>query len=192
MNKINGKQACQQAIRLIETQLQVLPLVVVAIVEPAAGDGAAAPLALSRKGLAPDAGTRPPIALDLAAATQELNSRPHARSEAQRIVIGNMLLAVDAFLKVHDIASSRTPAIQFLGHVCEAIVNDNVLAIDPGHIPAAAFDGLVIDETLNGTLLFGDGVRAGLMEFGDAVALLEWIARHLRGEKKLVTGGDAG
>lgn len=49
----------------------------------------------------------------------------------------------------------------------------------------------MIDSTLNGSPLFGDGVNEGFMEFGDAVALLQWLARYLRGEKNFVSGGDA-
>lgn len=86
----------------------------------------------------------------------------------------------------------RTPEIQFLGHVCDAIFNNNTFDIDPGYMPIATFDGLIVDSVLSGTLLFGDDVTEGFMEFGDAIALLQWLSHFFNGEKDFVTGGDAG
>jgi hypothetical protein len=96
------------------------------------------------------------------------------------------------FFKEHDMAAMRTPEIRFLDHVCGAILNGNRFRIDPGYMPIATFDGLAIDSKLNGVLLFGDGVSPGFMEFGDAIALLQWLSRYLRGERSFVAGGDAG
>lgn len=110
----------------------------------------------------------------------------------RRILAGNALLAVEAFLKKYDIAVSRTPEIQFLGHACNAIINLNKFHIEPGYIPVASFDGLTIDSTLDGAALFDDGINTGFMASGDAVALLQWLAHHLRGERAFVSGGDAG
>jgi hypothetical protein len=109
-----------------------------------------------------------------------------------RVLASNALLAVERFLKEHDISDSRTLEIQFLHHVCNAIANENVFRIAPGYIPGASFDKLVIDSSLDGTVLFGDDVAEGFMKFDDAIALLQQLARHLRGVPQFVSGGDAG
>lgn len=119
-------------------------------------------------------------------------SDPLRKNACLKVVISNALLAVGMFLKEHDMAAMRTPEIQFLDHVCDAILNGNRFTLEPGYMPTATFDGLAIDGNLDGNCLFGDGVNAGFMEFGDAIALLEWLLRYLRGERNFVTGGDAG
>ena len=74
----------------------------------------------------------------------------------------------------------------------DAILNANTFKVPQGYIPMATFDGLVIDSSLNGKLLFGDGQQEGFMESGDAVALLQWLAHYLHKERHFVSGGDAG
>ena len=86
----------------------------------------------------------------------------------------------------------RTPEVQFLGHAVTAILNANTLKIPEGHMPTASFDGLVIDASLDGTPLFNTADAEGLIELGDAIALLQWLGRYLRGDQNYVSGGDAG
>lgn len=115
-----------------------------------------------------------------------------SQAECLRVVVGNALLAVGMFMTEHDMLSMRTPECQFLAHVVSAILNGNRFRIAPGYMPVAAFDGLVVDESLDGMLLFGDEQARGFIEVGDALALLQWLARYLRGEKYYISGGDAG
>jgi hypothetical protein len=194
------------AIKLIEEQLQVLPLSIAMILRPAdAGNlepGMASNLMrLRRKTQSLKTGSggnivadkaQPDTALDFDTSHQALQKNPQLKTNFLRIVISNALLAVGIFLKEHAMGSMRTPEIQFLEHIVDAILNDNTFKIDPGYMPIATFDGLVIDNELNGAILFSDGIADGFMEFGDAVALLQWLSRYLRGEKNFVTGGDAG
>lgn len=206
MHKLSGQDASLLAIRLIEEQLQMLPVAVGMLLRPTE-TGVANPDLLQalmqgqRKRGTQQTGSGGNIAaegseagapLDFDTATQMLLKNEASRTTCLRVVAGNALLAVGMFLRAHEMASMRTPEIQFLGHVCDAILNANRFTIDQGYMPIATFDGLVIDSTLDGTLLFGDGVDHGFLNFGDAVALLQWLARYLRGEKNFVTGGDAG
>ncbi len=202
MRKASGEETSQLAIGLIEEQLQMLPVSIATILRPA-GDVDLNRVAevLQRKQTPVKTGSVGNIvgayahdipALDFHAANQVLHDDPRQKINYLRIVVGNALLMVGAFFRKHDMASMRTPEVQFLGHVFDATLNANVFNIEPGYMPVATFDGLVIDSRLNGTLLFSDGVTEGFMEFGDAVALLQWLSRYLRGEKNFVSGGDAG
>ncbi|HEY4071975.1 MAG TPA: hypothetical protein VGM52_02610 [Herbaspirillum sp.] len=130
------------------------------------------------------------LSMSGAAVSPQENALP--RQQYLRVLTGNALLAVECFLKEHHISDSRTLEIQFLRHVCNAIVNGNVFSIAPGHIPGASFDGLVIDNALDGRHLFGDDVTEGFMAFDDAINLLDQLARHLRNVPSIVSGGDAG
>jgi hypothetical protein len=132
------------------------------------------------------------ISLPMLAGDQSLNQNPLQKITCQRVLIGNALLAVWSFLKEHDISGSRAPQVQFLGHICKAIVNSNTFRIEPGYVPGAAFNGLSIDSTLNGARLFADGVTDGFMTFDDGVALLQSLVEYLRGVQNYVSGGDAG
>lgn len=202
--KNGGAQASQLAINLIEEQLQMLPISISMVWLPAgACDVDADQIArlLHRKNKPFKTGSGGNIAaayadanpaLDFQAANQSLHTDPLQKMHYLRVVIGNALLTVSAFFKEHDMAEMRTPEVQFLGHVCNAILNENTFDIESGYLPIATFDGLVIESKLNGSALFGDGVVDGFMEFGDAVALLHWLSRYLRGEKNFVSGGDAG
>ena len=106
------------------------------------------------------------------ASTQALQADPLQKHRYLRVVISNVLLIVGSYFKENDMAAMRTPEVQFLGHVCNAVLNENTFDLETGYMPISTFDGLVIDSRLNGTLLFGDGVAEGFMEFGDAIALL--------------------
>jgi hypothetical protein len=212
MNKIDSKEACRMAIGLIEAQLRVLPLSLSAL-SPAMADAAAngmpASIQLHRKQRPAKSGSAAVIAaadagidtrldtgnhleFDLAAPRQALQDNPKLIAHAQRTLVGNALLAVGMFFREHGIAATRTPEVQFLGHVCNAILNVDTFRIEAGYVPGASFDGLTIDSSLDGAPLFGDGDEEGFMEFGDAVALLQRLAQSLRGTREFVSGGDAG
>lgn len=114
------------------------------------------------------------------------------KHDSLRVLVGNSLIAVGAFMRMHDMLDMRTPEFQFLGHVVDALLNGNTFRIKEGYMPVASFDGLIIDHGLDGHLLFAQGSAPGFMEFGDALALLQWMQRYLRGELGYVSGGDAG
>lgn len=204
MSKMSGQKASQLAINLIEEQLQILPISIAMVWQPAdAGNVTEDVLAevLQRKPRLLKTGSGGNIAASYAAvdpewnfpaSTQALHADALQKNRYLRVVISNVLLAVGAYFKQNNMAAMRTPEVQFLGHVYNAILNENKFDIEPGYLPIATFDGLIIDERLNETLLFGDGVTEGFMEFGDAIALLQWLSRFLRGEKNFVSGGDAG
>jgi hypothetical protein len=204
MTNTSGEKASLLASHLIEEQLRVLPMSAAMILQPIDGDfekNAGESLLLRRKRTTLKTGSGGNIvmeyaeadtALDFQGSIQALRENPSEKINFLRIVIGNALLAVGLFLKEHQMATLRIPEIQFLGHVVDAILNANTFDIRDDYIPIATFDDLVIDKSLNGTPLFGDGATQGFMEFGDAVALLKWLARYLRGERNFVSGGDAG
>lgn len=204
MSKVSGEKASLLASHLIEEQLRVLPMSAAMILQPIHGEfekEAAANLLLRRKRTTLKTGSGGNIvmdyaeagtALDFQSSIQTLQDDPQQKIHYLRVVVGNALLAVGMFLREHQMASIRIPEIQFLGHVVDAIQNANIFRIDDGYMPAASFDDLVIDKRLNGMPLFGDGNTQGFMEFGDAVALLQWLAHYLRGERNFVSGGDAG
>lgn len=121
------------------------------------------------------------------------STRPaYDRQDCVNLLAGNGLVTVGAFMQAHDMLDMRTPEFQFLGHVVDAVINDATFSIKSGYMPVASFDGLVIDHRLDGMPLFSTTQRAGFMEVGDAVALLEWLLRYLQGEHGYVSGGDAG
>jgi hypothetical protein len=146
----------------------------------------------TKTGIDAQADARALLAFDIAGAHRALRDNPAQRQRHQRVLVGNALLAVGMFLKEHGIAATRTPEVQFLGHVCNAIVNDDTFRIEAGYVPGASFDGLVIDSSLDGAALFGAGNGEGFMAFGDAIALLQRLAEYLRGTQDFVSGGDAG
>jgi hypothetical protein len=206
MKKSNSEQAYLSAIDLIEEQLRVLPISIATILKPLELNSddmnAVADLTwLQRRHKQAKTGSggnivadcaHPDTSFDLHASNQALRENPQLKTHYLRVVISNALLAVGLYMKEHDMAAMRTPEIQFLHHVIDAILNSNRFKIEAGYIPIATFDGLVIDSSVNGALLFGDGTTEGFMEFGDAIALLQWLSRYLRGEKRFVSGGDAG
>lgn len=206
MSKVSDEEAWRLAVHMIEEQLQVLPISIASILKPAESNRIEprllwdSPL-LKRKERPTKTGSggnivahsaQPDDALDLLASNQALHDNPQLKTNYLHVVISNAMLAVGMFLREHNMASMRTPEIQFFSHILDAILNANKFDIEHGYIPIATFDGLIIDSKLNGMLLFSDGTSEGFMEFGDAVALLQWLSRYLRGEKKFVSGGDAG
>lgn len=204
MRKARGG-ARLMAIDLIEEQLRVLPVSIATILQSEqVGDAdlaASAHLMLKRKRRANKTGSAgnivadcapPDTSLNLQESLRAMQAAPDLKSHYLRVVISNALLAVGMFFRQHDMAEMRTPEMQFLGHVVNAILNANTFRVETGYIPIAAFDGLVITAGLNGALLFGDGNREGFMEFGDAIALLQWLSRYLRGESEFISWGDAG
>ena len=201
MSKADNEKASLLAAKLIAAQLRCLPLTLLAV-SRAFDNGDAALQRLSgrlfeRKLRLIKTGSGGNIVASQTAVEEEtenplLAQVPHEKAECLRVVVSNALLAVGFFLRAHDMASMRTPEIQFLDRVVDAILNANTFRIEPGYMPLAAFDGLVINAALDGEALFSEGEREGFMAFGDAIALLEWLARYLSGEKSYVSGGDAG
>lgn len=197
--------AYQGVMDLIETQLRALPLAMAAAIAMPAD--ARVPrqdwetlLQSRRRKRSQDTGSVGNIVAAAAkgnpevevCAAQPLPADATQRAEYLRVIIGNALLAVGMFLKEHDMAEMRTPEIQFLDHVCDAILNGNRFTLDPGYMPIATFDGLIINSQLDGALLFDQQGQQGYMGWGDAVALLQWLSRYLNGTQHFVTGGDAG
>ena len=204
MRKARGG-ARLMAIDLIEEQLRVLPVSIATILQSEqVGDAdlaASAHLMLKRKRRASKTGSAgnivadcapPDTSLNLQESLRAMQANPGLKNHYLRVVISNALLTVGMFFRQHNMAEMRTPEMQFLGHVINAILNANTFRVETGYIPIAAFDGLVITADLNGALLFGDGNREGFMEFGDAIALLQWLSRYLRGESEFISWGDAG
>lgn len=206
MNKVSGEEACRRAVKLIEEQLQVLPLAMATILQPPALNDAGADqmtdlVQFLRKRKREETGSGgnlvareadPEAKLDFEASNRALQGSRSVRTDCLRIVISNALLAVGLFFKEHGMDEMRTPEIQFLEHVLAGILNENTFSLKQGYMPMATFDGLVLDGSVDGQAVFDDGARDGFLEFGDAIALLRWLSRYLRGEKNYVSGGDAG
>lgn len=195
MRDTKKPNSATRAAELIETQLRTLPISIAAIAQ-AYSSGKIAPLRLKKRLRVVKTGSGGNIVADEAppadAYSPEAERTPHSQAECLHVVVGNALLAVGMFMKEHDMLSMRTPEFQFLSHVVDAILNDNRFRIPPGYMPVASFDGLVIDASLDGLPLFGEEQTRGFIELGDALALLQWLARYLRGERNYVSGGDAG
>ncbi|SAK52951.1 hypothetical protein AWB79_01956 [Caballeronia hypogeia] len=105
----------------------------------------------------------------------------------------NAILAVAEYFDIHRLSASRAPEVQFLMRLRDAAVNGNVFALGgDDYMPHAAYAGLIVDHSLDGTLLFSDGVKPGLMEFGDTVGLLHDLQRLLKSMQSIISGGDAG
>lgn len=203
MTKMSSKVAYQGAIDLIEAQLQALPNALAVLVS---SSPATIPrdrcddLLRSRRHHLQDTGS---VGNIVASASQDppevhvcMAMQPALEGEQREsyliTIIGNALLAVGTYLKAHDMAAMRTPEIQFLDHACTAILNGNRFQLDAGYMPIASFDGLLIDGSLDGTPLFDQHGQQGLMGWGDAIALLQWLLRYLDGTRHFVSGGDAG
>lgn len=105
----------------------------------------------------------------------------------------NAILAVAEYFDIHRFSASRAPEVQFLMRVRDAAVNGNVFRIAADeYMPHAAYAGLIVDHTLDGTLLFSDGVKPGFMEFGDMVGLLRYLVKLLTSMQSVISAGDAG
>jgi hypothetical protein len=182
MEKGGSKHSGAEAITLIDEQLRVLTIAL-------GGAGALSPadgVELARKHAPPLVlGAQPPAGAD---------TEPPSRAKVQRVLVTNALLAVGGFLDDHDIANSRAPEIQFLSRVRDAIRNGNVLTLRPGEsVPETHLGDLTIRASDTGRPLFCEDDEAnGLMRIGDAVALLQRVADHLRGMRHLYSAGDAG
>lgn len=190
----NSLNSSTLAANLIDEQLRTLPISIAALSQ-AFSSGVIEPVALQKRLRLVKTGSGGNIVADEAPPKVDLAPpprTPHSQAECLRVIVSNALLAVGMFMKEHDMLTMRTPEFQFLGHVVRAIFNANRFRIEPGYMPTASFDGLVIDEALDGMPLFGDGQVKGFIELGDAIALLQWLERYLRGEKNYVSGGDAG
>lgn len=205
MIKMRSDEAYQGGMGLIESQLRTLPLAMaVSIVIPADARVARQDweilLQARRHNPLQDTGSVGNIIASAAKSIPEVDvciAQPFPVNAAQqseylRIMVSNALLAVGMFLKAHDMAEMRTPEIQFIDHICDAILNGNRFTLDAGYMSLATFDGLVIDSHLDGALLFDQSGKQGFMGWGDAVALLQWLSRYLNGTQHFVTGGDAG
>ena len=203
MTKMSSKAAYQGAIELIEAQLRALPAALAVLVSPTPPTiprNQCDDLLQSRRHHLRDTGSvgnivasasQDPPEVHVCMAMQPDLNGGHRESYLITI-IGNALLAVGMYLKEHDMAAMRTPEIQFLDHACTAILNGNRFQLEAGYMPIASFDGLVIDSSLDDTPLFDQHGQKGLMGWGDAIALLQWLLRYLDGTRHFVSGGDAG
>jgi len=91
------------------------------------------------------------------------------------------------------LSASRAPEVQFLMRLRDAAVNGNTFSLAADEYrPHAAYAGLIVDNTLDGTLLFSDGVRPGFVEFGDTVGLLRYLTKLLKSMQSVISSGDAG
>jgi hypothetical protein len=105
----------------------------------------------------------------------------------------NALLAVAEYFDVHRLSASRAPEVQFLMRLRDAAVNGNTFSIPADeYMPHAAYAGLIVDPSLDGTLLFSDGVKPGFIEFGDTVGLLRYLVKLLKSMQSIISAGDAG
>jgi len=112
---------------------------------------------------------------------------------AMRIPNTNAIIAVADLYELHQMSESRAPEVQFLMHLRDAALNHNTFRLNADEYrPHAAYGDLVIDASLDGTLLFGDGTQPGFMEPGDTVGLLRYLADMLRSVQKIISSGDAG
>ncbi|GGI20748.1 MAG: hypothetical protein REI95_01250 [Oxalicibacterium faecigallinarum] len=202
---MSGESVSQCTLHLIEEQLQVLPISIATIMQAdEVGETASqllSKLFLKRKPRHKKTGSagnivaeeaQPSEDIDFHEASEYLREHPLEKMDYARVLVSNSLLSVGIYMRDHDMASMRTPEFQFLGHVVNALLNNNRFKVNEGYMPMATFDGLVIDSSLNGTRVFAEKGEDGFLEFGDAVALLQWLSRYLRGEKRFVSGGDAG
>jgi hypothetical protein len=178
MEKGGSKHSGAEAIRLIDEQLRVLTIALGGTGAPPPSEG----VELARM--------HEP-ALRLAA---EAPGEPPSRAVVERVLVTNALLAAGLFLADHDIDNSRAPEIQFLNRVCDGIRSGNVLTLRAGEsVPETHLGKLTIRAADSGRPLFIEDDEAnGLMRIGDAVALLQRVADHLRGMRHLYSAGDAG
>lgn len=193
MTTTQGIKTTVLAADLLDEQLRTLPLAIAAILQAPEDVSLHAPHLPQRLRLVQTASGGNLVADTSAATTgRACLLDTSTRQACIQNLLGNALLAVESFLKAHGMDTVRTPEIQFLGHLTDAILNDNTFALSAGYMPTASFDGLVIDARLHGMPLFGTPEQRGFMEFGDVLALLGWLSRYLRGETRYVSGGDAG
>lgn len=112
---------------------------------------------------------------------------------ALRVPCTNAILAVADFFELHRLSASRTAEVQFLMRLRDAAANANTFRIDANEYrPHAAYGGLIVDASLDGRLLFGDGETPGFIEFGDVIGLLRYLRSLLRSMQTVISSGDAG
>jgi hypothetical protein len=112
---------------------------------------------------------------------------------ALHVPCANAIVAVADFFDLHRLSSSRTAEVQFLMRSRDAALDADTFRILKGEYrPHAAFGGLVIDETLDGHRLLGDGATPGVVAFGDVVALLRYLRKLLCSMQSAISAGDAG
>jgi hypothetical protein len=201
-----AKASCLAGITLIEEQLEALRLYAAALTcwsetgEPIPDVMAASGL-LKRKRVpaetqlhtAGNPSTNGDETPAVQADPRPLGEDPARLAALVRTAASNALLAVADFFDAHDLSALRTSEVQFLMDLRDAIANGNTFRIEHGqYLPVASFEGLLIDETLDGSLVFGDGTKQGFVELADVVGLLQVLMYHLKGMRQPVPGGDAG
>jgi hypothetical protein len=130
--------------------------------------------------------------LGLAASWDALHQDPQRLSGVMRVASTNAILAIAGFFDAHGFSELRTPEVQFLMRIRDAIANGNRFQIEDERIPTASFNGLIITSELNGSPLFDDGVTTGCIDSGDVAALMRYLIDHLSGAKTMISDGDAG
>jgi hypothetical protein len=201
-----GKAACMAGVALIEEQLTALAVYAAALTywsesgEPIPNVLAASGLMKSKRvpaetqlhtGGTPSANENktPSVHADL----PPLANDPVRLASLVKVAGSNAILAVADFFEAHDIGTLRASEVQFLMGLRDAIANGNTFRIESGqYLLAASLDGLVIDATLDGTLVFGDGAKDGFIDIEDVVYLLQVLMFHLQGMQRPAPGGDAG
>jgi hypothetical protein len=131
-------------------------------------------------------------ALGLESSWDALHQDPQRLLGVMRVASTNAILAVAGFFEAHGFSELRTPEVQFLMRIRDAVANGNRFQIEDERIPTASFNGLIITNKLNGSPLFDDGVTTGSIDSGDVAALLRYLVDHLRGAQTLISAGDAG
>jgi hypothetical protein len=112
---------------------------------------------------------------------------------ALHVPCANAIIAVADFFDMHRLSASRAAEVQFLMRVRDAALNHDTFRLaHDAYMPHAAYGGLVIDETLDGRALFGDGTQPGFIAYGDVVGLLRYLRRLLKSMQSVISAGDAG
>ena len=197
MTQSSAKDAIRLAQRLIEEQLAVLTVFIP--VSSARGHDSTASAGAESSTAKADAmhdaargQSLPHSGTDEQTCATRLQGIPLDQEKFLRVLASNALLTMGVLLQAHGMSTLRTAEIQFLGHVRNAILNGGLFAIEPGEIPLASFEGLTINESLNGKQVFAEGSGNGVLAPGHAVALLSWLRSHLHQTQEIVSGGDAG
>jgi hypothetical protein len=205
MPEHTSPDACRIGVAFIEGQLTMLHAYAALLSEwiehgaPPPDFSRAAPL-MARRRSHPEAHTHSEAGTPMKAPPSEDDlAWPAFGSPEQRIAFAmivpctNAILAVAEYFDVHRLSASRAPEVQFLMRTRDAAVNGNTFVIPADtYMPHAAYAGLIVDATLDGTLLFSDGVKPGFMEFGDTVGLLRYLTKLLKSMQSVISSGDAG
>jgi hypothetical protein len=200
-----GKDTCKAGVALIEEQLAALAVYVAALTHWSKSDEsissvlAASGIMKSKRvpaetqlhtgGTPSETGDRTSSVL---ADVPPLANDPARLASLVKVAGSNAILAVADFFEAHDIATLRASEVQFLMGLRDAIANGNTFRIESGYLLSASLDNLAIDATLDGKLVFGDGVNEGFIDIGDVVYLLQVLMFLLQGIQRPTPGGDAG